>query len=558
MSRFDGFPYQQILRMVADPGRRGIGYLQRVWVPLTNANEPFLWRSRSWLLRGLVWGLLSSWLALMCYGAFGSGPRGIVPLLPLIGLFLVAPICSGLARIYRMAARHSRVRVSTDAFADGVGACGNLNRGVVEAARAALSHIYGIPAEIIVPGDSESSLRKFLGAHVPYAFEVVLGARLIMGDQFCTDDPGVDEVLQKVHDEANTVADIVRIMNGAYGRKVSGKGGAPGTPEGGECAMVKLAEKCERGPDGAVARRYTLGHWIISETRNISGTWTTSFYGYDGHNSVWFQTSTSGTVTDNYTFDAFGIKIAGAGSTPNQILYSGEYLDPGTGNYALRNRIYRQNTGTFLAADTTPAQLPYVYTSDNPVMFDDPTGRFFSMILSNFIYGREVHEAIGVNFLKTYGRAPKAYSNARIARILKIHGTFWDRWRPDLVEMAGNAVYEIKSMNTGWAIGEAELQGYIAILDNFDTEHRSWHAGNDYIPPEIVPIEDAPPGTFAIVSPPEAGVILYQVVSMSLAVAEVTAFATADRFVDFFPVDEVRQNHAEKVARRVVKHHRVV
>ena len=74
--------------------------------------------------------------------------------------------------------------------------------------------------------------------------------------------------------------------------------------------------------------------------------------------------------------DAFGIKIAGAGSTPNQILCSGEFLDPGTGNYDLRNRIYQQTTGTFLTADTTPGQLPYVYTSDNPIMFADPGGRF--------------------------------------------------------------------------------------------------------------------------------------------------------------------------------------
>ncbi len=77
--------------------------------------------------------------------------------------------------------------------------------------------------------------------------------------------------------------------------------------------------------------------------------------------------------------DAFGIKIAGAGSTPNQILYSGEYLDPGTGNYDLRNRIYQQTTGTFLTADTTPGQLPYVYTADNPVMFADPSGHGFSL-----------------------------------------------------------------------------------------------------------------------------------------------------------------------------------
>ena len=135
----------------------------------------------------------------------------------------------------------------------------------------------------------------------------------------------------------------------------------------------------EEKVNGAVTRRYTLGHWIISETQNINGTWTTSFYSYDGHNSVRFLTNSAGSVTDNYTFDAFGIKIAGSGTTPNQILYSGEYLDLGTGNYALRNRIYRQNTGTFLTADTTPGQLPYVYTSDNPVMFADPSGHSFTI-----------------------------------------------------------------------------------------------------------------------------------------------------------------------------------
>ena len=135
----------------------------------------------------------------------------------------------------------------------------------------------------------------------------------------------------------------------------------------------------EEEVNGAVTRRYTLGHWIISETQNINGTWATSFYGYDGHNSVRFPTNAAGTVTDNYTFDAFGIKIAGAGTTPNQILYSGEYLDLGTGNYDLRNRIYRQNTRTFLTADTTPGQLPYVYTADNPVMFADPSGHDFTI-----------------------------------------------------------------------------------------------------------------------------------------------------------------------------------
>ena len=135
--------------------------------------------------------------------------------------------------------------------------------------------------------------------------------------------------------------------------------------------------------NGAVTRRYTLGHWIISETQNISGTWTTSFYGYDGHNSVRFLTNSAGTVTDNYTLDAFGIEIVHSGTTPNQILYSGEYLDPGTGDYDLRARVYNENTGTFLTRDTYAGQNgdpitlhQYLYAGADPVMNVDLTGDY--------------------------------------------------------------------------------------------------------------------------------------------------------------------------------------
>ena len=141
--------------------------------------------------------------------------------------------------------------------------------------------------------------------------------------------------------------------------------------------------------NGAVTRRYTLGRWIISETQNISGTWTTSFYGYDGHSSVRFLTNSTGAVTDNYTFDAFGTKISGTGTTPNQILYSGEYLDPGTGNYDLRNRVYQENTGTFLTRDTYAGQNgdpitlhQYLYADANPVMMTDPSGNISMASLS--------------------------------------------------------------------------------------------------------------------------------------------------------------------------------
>ena len=99
--------------------------------------------------------------------------------------------------------------------------------------------------------------------------------------------------------------------------------------------------------------------------------------------------------------DAFGIKIAGAGSTPNQILYSGEYLDLGTGNYGLRARVYDENTGTFLTRDTYAGQngdpitlRQYLYAGADPVMFADPSGREFTI--------PSVTISIGINFGLTF------------------------------------------------------------------------------------------------------------------------------------------------------------
>ena len=235
MARFDSFPYTRILKMVTDPKCNGIGYLQRVWVPFANPKEPFVWRSRSWFVRMLVWGLLAGWLVLMFDAAFGNGPRGVVPLLPLLGLFLVAPFYSAVGRVCAPVLSRRRAVIATEAFASSVDPSGQLDLHVVEAARLAFGRIYGVPALTIAPGDSERSLRIFLGTHIPYAFEVVLGARLIMGDQYCTDDPGVDDILQEVHDTADTVADIVRIMSVAYGSRAA-KGGAARSNMSGEGA----------------------------------------------------------------------------------------------------------------------------------------------------------------------------------------------------------------------------------------------------------------------------------------------------------------------------------
>ena len=134
--------------------------------------------------------------------------------------------------------------------------------------------------------------------------------------------------------------------------------------------------------NGSVTRTYAYGLQRISENQLISGTWTPSFYGYDGHGDVRFLANSAGTVTDTYTFDAFGAQIASSGTTPNQYLYSGEWLDPNLSFYNLRARYYNALTGRFETMDPYAGNIfeplslhKYAYTWDNPVNAIDPRGR---------------------------------------------------------------------------------------------------------------------------------------------------------------------------------------
>jgi hypothetical protein len=85
---------------------------------------------------------------------------------------------------------------------------------------------------------------------------------------------------------------------------------------------------------GAVTRTYACGLQRISENQKIGTTQTASFYGYDGHGNVRFLTGSTGTVTDTYVYDAFGMPITTSGTTPNSFLYSGEQFDSTLGMYS--------------------------------------------------------------------------------------------------------------------------------------------------------------------------------------------------------------------------------
>jgi RHS repeat-associated protein len=154
------------------------------------------------------------------------------------------------------------------------------------------------------------------------------------------------------------------------------------------------AQVAEEVVAGFVVRQYTHGLMRVSQRQNIAGTWTTSYYGYDGFGTTRQLLDAAGVVTDTFAFDGFGNLVARTGTTPNQYLYRGEALDAGTGMYYLRARWYRPGLGRFLTQDKYEGEdvtkcdcrtlsgksslagtlSAYGYANQNPVNLSDPTG----------------------------------------------------------------------------------------------------------------------------------------------------------------------------------------
>jgi RHS repeat-associated protein len=141
------------------------------------------------------------------------------------------------------------------------------------------------------------------------------------------------------------------------------------------------AQVAEEVVAGFVVRQYTHGLMRVSQRQNISGTWTTSYYGYDGFGSTRQLLDVAGVVTDTFAYDGFGNLVVRTGTTPNQYLYRGEALDAGTGIYYLRARWYRVGLGRFLSADKfegkraePPTLHKYIYGNSSPIEMHDPSG----------------------------------------------------------------------------------------------------------------------------------------------------------------------------------------
>ncbi len=137
-----------------------------------------------------------------------------------------------------------------------------------------------------------------------------------------------------------------------------------------------LEEQRTQGVLSAVTN-YAYGDDLLSRTTNG----VTHYYQYDGLGSTRALSDTSGTLTDTYSYDAYGMLLNSTGTRENPYLYRGEQYDSDLSAYYLRARYYQPGMGRFLTTDfvegfvNNPVSLhKYMYAKHDPVNYIDPSG----------------------------------------------------------------------------------------------------------------------------------------------------------------------------------------
>ncbi len=137
-----------------------------------------------------------------------------------------------------------------------------------------------------------------------------------------------------------------------------------------------------------------------------------TYYHYNAHGDVVQLTNSSGTVTKNYTYDAFGVEQDASDSDANPFRYCGEQFDEETGNYYLRARYYSPEVGRFTQEDThwNPGNMIY---GDEPQKWNEWQGEEDTLNLHAYTYKPEATAVAQTGNLYAYcGGNPICWSDS--------------------------------------------------------------------------------------------------------------------------------------------------
>ncbi len=139
-------------------------------------------------------------------------------------------------------------------------------------------------------------------------------------------------------------------------------------------AFDQVVAEIENGSPTAL---FTYGEDLVSQMLSTD----TSYYVYDGLGSTRALVDSTGSISDTYTYSAFGETLSESGTTDNAYLYAGELYDSDLGQYYLRARYYDAVQGRFTQMDRWPGNPDepmslhkYSYTHNSPLNGVDPSG----------------------------------------------------------------------------------------------------------------------------------------------------------------------------------------
>ena len=175
----------------------------------------------------------------------------------------------------------------------------------------------------------------------------------------------------------------------------------------------------EYGADEKVRQAYTYGESGIGERVSVDKSEESSYYLYDGRNSVTGILTDTANLTNSYQYDSYGNLTSGTADGVNYYGYNGESTNVKTGLQYLRARYYNAENGTFTTEDsdlgTTENPLTrnrYDYTTNNPLNYSDPTGHsLWSRIKSTAKKAAKAVKSVGKKIVNTAKKVVKTVVN---------------------------------------------------------------------------------------------------------------------------------------------------